>query len=218
MLEKIIARDPGFISAVYRLASQYQRTKQRDKASALFARFKQLKEAELTGGTFAVLKVYGTVGKYYLALGADNLPLSPVKTAPSVRILFSPEIRPIDAEASEWKYPGGSVTLPGLAAGDVDGDGDIDLCIAGLNPDGSTSLWLNDGAGGFLRDATLAQRGISPCFGDVDNDGNLDLWLGCAGPDLYFENDGKGNFAKNEAISVGGGQLITACARLLESV
>ena len=151
MLEKMIARDPGFISAVYRLASQYQRMKQRDKASALFTRFKQLKEAELTGGTFAVLKVYGTVGKYYLALGADNLPLSPVKAEHSVRIIFSPETKPIDARTSAWDCPGGNVTLPGLAAGDVDGDGDIDLCIAGLDPDGSTSLWLNDGAGVFVR-------------------------------------------------------------------
>jgi len=64
MLEKVIALDPGFISAVYRLATQYQRIKQHDKAKSLFARFKELKDAELTGGTFTVLKAYGTVGKY----------------------------------------------------------------------------------------------------------------------------------------------------------
>ena len=61
MLEQVVALDPGFISAVYRLAAQYQRMKQYDKAKLLFIRFKELKEAELTGGTFTVLKAYGTV-------------------------------------------------------------------------------------------------------------------------------------------------------------
>jgi len=72
MLEKVIVLDPGFISAVYRLAIQYQRMQKRDKAKSLFAHFKKLKDTELTGGTFTVLKVYGTVGKYYMALGVQH--------------------------------------------------------------------------------------------------------------------------------------------------
>jgi tetratricopeptide (TPR) repeat protein len=218
MLEEVVALDPGFISAIYRLAGQYQRSKQREKAMPLFARFKNLSDAELTGGSFTVLKAYGTVGKYYMALDADNLPRPILETPPPVRILFSPEVKSINGKILDWKYPGGTVSLPGLAAGDVDGDGDIDLLITAIGENGSTSLWLNNGRGEFSHHATIAQQGISPCFGDVDNDGDIDLWLGCAGPDLYFENDGKGNLKRilNSEFSILDSQFVTCCARLVD--
>ncbi|MHC4436783.1 MAG: CRTAC1 family protein, partial [Planctomycetota bacterium] len=217
MLEKVIACDPGFISAVYRLAIQYQRARQRDKAKELFTRFKELKDAELTGGTFTVLKAYGTVGKYYMALGADNLPLPSSSKFPQKRILFSPEPKTIDTVTSAWKTSSGSIELPGIAAGDVDEDGDIDLCMTAFGTDGSTRIWHNDGAGGFSHEATVAQHGICPCFGDVDNDGDLDLWLGRAGPDIYFRNDGKANFEPDPNETIAGGQSITHFARFLDA-
>jgi tetratricopeptide (TPR) repeat protein len=217
MLEKVVALDPGFISAVYRLAVQYQRTQRRDRAKALFARFRQLKETELTGGTFTVLKAYGTVGKYFMALGADNLPLPSRATFPQRRILFSPEIKSLPDATSAWKSPNGNIELPGIAAGDIDEDGDIDLCITAFGDDGGVCLWRNDGAGGFSRGVTLTQRGISPCFGDVDNDGDLDLWLGRAGPDIYFENDGKANFKSDPNETIAGGQSTTQFARVLDA-
>ena len=216
ILEKVVVLDPGFISAVYRLAIQYQRTKQYEKAKSLFARFTELKNAELTGGSFTVLKAYGTVGKYYIALGADNLPLSSVKSPMQTRVLFLPELKPLSAETSAWKYSGGTISLPGIATGDIDGDGDLDLCITAFGNNGGVWLWRNDGVGGFSHHSTLAQQGICPCFGDLDNDGDLDLWLGCVGPDLYFENDGKGNFRKSEITAIAGGDLATSCARLLD--
>jgi tetratricopeptide (TPR) repeat protein len=216
MLQKVIALDPGFISAVYRLAIQYQRTQKRDQAKALFARFQELKETELTGGTFTVLKAYGTIGKYYMALGAENLPL-PVTTAPQKRILFSPELKTFSNATSAWKSPWGDVILSGIAAGDIDEDGDIDLCITAFGDDGGVWLWRNDGTGRFSHDAMLAQEGISPCFGDVDNDGDLDLWLGRAGPDIYFQNDGKANFTPEPNETIAGGECFTHYARLLDA-
>jgi len=151
------------------------------------------------------------------------------------RVLFSPELKPLNAETSAWKYPDVShqkkphfwCGIPGIAAGDVDNDGDLDLRITAFGAPavllrkneaagGNVWLWRNDGAGGFSHDATLAQQGICPCFGDVDNDGDLGLWLSCAGPDLYFENDGKGNFRKSEVSAIAGGDLVTPCARLLD--
>ncbi len=226
ILEGIVARDPGFISVLYRLAMLYQRSKQADKAKPLFARFRELNELELTGGSFTVLKAYGTVGKYYLAIGVDNLPLPVAQTPiypPDVRrikrIIFSPEVNSLNAKISDWKYGDSGIDISGVAAGDVDCDGDIDLCITGLEPNGTTALWLNDGAGRFSKRAVLAQKGISPCFGDVDNDGDLDLWLGCAGADLYFENDGKGNFTKSQNDSLvrhTSDAAVTTCARLFD--
>jgi len=223
MLEKVIALDPGFISAVYRLAIQYQRTRKRDEAKALFARFKELKDAELTGGTFTVLKAYGTLGKYYMALGADNLPLPSIAVFPQKRILFSPELKALSDATSAWKFPGGNIELPGIAAGDIDEDGDLDLCITAFDDDGSVWLLRNDGTGRFSHDVTLAKQGICPCFGDVDNDGDLDLWLGCAGPDIYFENDGKANFSPWGSLTrtkpdatFAGGQFMTHFARIVD--
>ena len=212
LLEKVIEHDPGFVSAVYRLALQYQRMRQRDKAQSLFDRFNDLKTMELTGGSFSVLQTYGTVGKYFTALGADDLPLSRVR--PKTRLLFRPEVRHFDEQVAKWDCPGGTVGLAGIAAGDVDGDGDIDLCISSVGKDGNTSLWLNDGSGRFSIGSTLWQKGISPCLGDVDNDGDLDLWLGCAEGDLYFENDGKGVFQKVEIVT--GEGLVTSCSRLVD--
>jgi len=217
MLERVMALDPGFVSGAYRLASQYQRTRQRDKAMALFARFKELKDTELTGGSFTVLKAYGTVGKYYMALGADDLPLPAVTERAQRRIIFSPELKAFSAETAAWPIPGGTLNLPGVAVGDVDDDGDLDLCMTAFGAEGGVWLWRNEGGGSFSRQATLAQRGICPCFGDLDNDGDLDLWLGCAGPDIYFENDGTANFTKGQAAELAGGHLATHCARLFDA-
>ncbi len=216
VLETIVSIDPGFISAVYRLAMQYQRMKQREKAMVLLNRFKALKNTELTGGSFTVLQAYGTVGKYFMALGPDNLPLPSRQSLQQVRVLFSPELKPLNLKTSAWKCPGGTVALPGIATGDLDGDGDLDFCITALDTDGGTLLLRNDGAGRFSQHATLGRQCISPCFGDVDNDGDLDLWLGCAGPDLYFENDGKGNLREREISTIADGNLVTSCARLLD--
>lgn len=216
VLEEVIALDPGFISAVYRLALQYMRARQPERATPLFERFRKLKAAELTGGTFTVDKAYGSVGKYFLVLGADSLPLPPPEATRARRIIFSPQTRPLDARTEAWKWPGGSVRLPGIAAGDVDGDGDIDLCLTAIGERAGTSLWLNDGTGRFSAGPLLAERGVSPCFGDVDNDGDLDLWLGRAGPDVFLENDGKGNFSEKEFAGLAGPDTLTGSARLVD--
>ena len=215
-LEKVVAIDPGFISAVYRLAIQYRRIGKRDEAMSLFDRFKELKDVELTGGSFTVLKAYGTVGKYYMALDAEDLPLRPLGTLAHRRVMFSPELKRFGQRTSSWESSGAVVELPGIATGDIDGDGDLDLCITAFGIDGGVWLWRNDGTGQFSHDPALARQGISPCFGDVDNDGDLDLWLGRAGTEMYFENDGKGRFTTNHAVAADSGQSVTHCARVLD--
>jgi len=215
ILEAIIEADPGFVSATYRLATLYQRSRRRDEAKALFTRFRELKSVELTGGTFTVLNSYGTVGKYYAALGADDLPLRPPKPIRQ-RILFSPEFKRLSDRLSSWSGGGVSVNLPGVAGGDIDGDGDIDLCLTGLGDDGGTALWRNDGTGTFTIGQILTRGGICPSLGDVDNDGDLDLWLGRAGADLYFANDGKGHLQEADLEGMAFEDVATHGARLLD--
>ena len=215
LLEHVVDLDPGFVSALYRLGIQYQRSGRRDEAKPLFDRFRNLKKEELAGGSFTVLNTYGTVGKYYMALDADNLPLQTARSGSKQRILFSPETKPLPMTCTAWKTDQITVGLSGLAAGDTDGDGDLDLCITALGPDGSTSLWLND-KGTFTQGQILTQQGICPSLGDVDNDGDLDLWLGRAGTDTLFVNDGAGSLSPQDLTGTTENTLPTYHTRLVD--
>jgi len=215
MFERALALDPGFVSAAYRLALQYQRTDQSQKAEPLFQRFRELNSAELTGGTFSVQKAYGMAGKYYLALGADSLPLPRAEPAAS-RILFSPDVKRLATAMSSWTWSGGTVGLPGITAGDLTGGGHLDLVLSGAGAEGSTSVWLNDGQGRFSPGRPIATRGVSPCLGDVDNAGRADLWLGTAAGGVLLQNDGKGGFSRRRAPGLPDSAPFTACTRLLD--
>ncbi len=216
ILERVVGLDPGFVSAIYRLAMQYQRTRQPEKAKPLFRRFQDLNAADLAVKPFTVGQAYASAGKYYMALGAENLSLRPPEAARAPRILFSPEIGKLDIQMKPWKWAGGTVDLPGIAVGDLDGDGDLDLVLTGAGDDGATSIWWSDGTGKFSPGPRLADRGVSPCLGDVDNDGDLDVWLGRAGEDELFLNDGKGKFSKASSIPKAPASDLTGCARLLD--
>lgn len=214
-LEQVVALDPGFVSALYRLAIQYQRTGKRDQAKPLFNRFRELKGEELAAGSFTVSKTYGTVGKYYLAHDADNLPL-PAKGTSAPRILFSPEVVPVGPPTTPWTHTAGALPLPGVAAGDIDGDGDIDLCLTAQDDQGATTLWLNNGTGRFTPSATVADQGLCPALGDIDNDDDLDLWLGRAQADLYLVNDGTGQFSPLENELLSSRREFTSSCKLLD--
>jgi hypothetical protein len=84
----------------------------------------------------------------------------------------------------------GGFTWRGAAAGDLDGDGWLDLVVAGAD---GNRLYLNDGRGRF-RDASdetgvsTTLGGVGPLCLDHDNDGDLDIFLASVGDQVLLEN------------------------------
>ncbi|UCF81365.1 MAG: CRTAC1 family protein [Acidobacteriota bacterium] len=90
------------------------------------------------------------------------------------------------------KYSGG-----GLAVGDVDGDGRMDVYLVSGR---DNKLYKNNGDGTF-RDITKkagvadSSEGRAALFADIDNDGDLDLFLANVfGASRLWKNDGDGHF------------------------
>ncbi|HEY3243886.1 MAG TPA: VCBS repeat-containing protein, partial [Phycisphaerae bacterium] len=99
---------------------------------------------------------------------------------------------------------------PQLSAGDVDGDGDVDLVTPGVFPNGlyGLAVMFNNGHAGFTTPVFHATGGFSwsSALGDLDGDGDLDL----VAPNPTSEtstiavllNPGTGNFAPHTDYSV----------------
>jgi hypothetical protein len=93
--------------------------------------------------------------------------------------------------------------LPSLspAVGDLDGDGDFDIVVAGHEGGAARILW-SDGAGAFEerpQPPTLDAGGDPslPALGDFDNDGDLDLVIAKWGAaSSLYANDGRGEFTR----------------------
>ncbi len=83
--------------------------------------------------------------------------------------------------------------IPAAAAGDLDGDGRLDLVWAA---EASTFTALNRGDGTFLEPRALSP-GDSPVLFDFDNDGFLDvLVLSSRAASTLWRNDGSGRFSE----------------------
>lgn len=87
----------------------------------------------------------------------------------------------------------------GVAAGDYDGDGNVDLFFAGVG--GRSGLFRNLGNWKFENATDSAGVGCAgmaatgAAFVDSDGDGKLDLFVtSCGGPNAYFKNLGGGKF------------------------
>lgn len=114
-----------------------------------------------------------------------------------------------------------------IAVGDIDGDGDLDICFA--NGGGYSTLgallkpriYVNSGSGVFADETDARAAGITGCFrsaefGDVDGDGDLDLVLAqdFNRPAKLLINDGTGTFADQSAVRIPSGGLSSARATL----
>jgi hypothetical protein len=94
-----------------------------------------------------------------------------------------------------------------LAAGDLDGDEDLDLAVADRDAK-VVSGWLNDGGAGFSPGTTLPARGapVSLAAGDLDGDGDVDLTYVGQGVAAAWAliNDGHGDFMAPRGFALNG--------------
>jgi hypothetical protein len=86
----------------------------------------------------------------------------------------------------------------GIALGDVDNDGDLDIYISTYGMDQYGFLWINDGTGHFTEESkergvdnihVLGKTlGMTVTFGDFDNDGYIDLITSEWRSDYFYED------------------------------
>lgn len=126
------------------------------------------------------------------------------RTANVIRILKSD-----GASLVEVQSIGAPLTPYDVEAGDMDGDGDIDLVSASRDSGAAIRVYLNDGSGVFSIGVTAAIGGLSESLElvDLDADSDLDVvaasLMGNASVRLFF-NDGTGAaFGTEDYPSVG---------------
>jgi len=92
-----------------------------------------------------------------------------------------------------------------VAAGDIDGDQDLDLATAHWAPSFRVMVWRNNGDGLFedasfdAGVASIETFSFTPNFADIDADRDLDLLVaGDFGTSLVLRNDGAGTFTRSD--------------------
>lgn len=128
-----------------------------------------------------------------------------------------PEARaaPVRFEPSDWSlgYVNQSANTDadaslalgsGVAVGDLDGNGWLDLvCTGGMGSASGVMMQQSAGkfvAGGSGIDWPVPEK-VALVLGDLDNDGDLDAYQGSLGPDQLFENQGGAKFQEISAKS-----------------
>jgi len=118
-----------------------------------------------------------------------------------------------DPPASYFVPDGGSGASPHyVAAGDLDGDGDIDLITDSNGPGNDpTTIFWNDGGGGFSMGPALTSGwGFGEVdLADMDSDGDLDVIRAnyFSNGVYFFKNNGAGSFDPGIFYAGGGGCL-----------
>ena len=115
-------------------------------------------------------------------------------------------------DATAGKLPAISDATMSMVAGDIDGDGDLDLaCGTHFEANG---LYLNDGAASFRPSTTPLPLRPNVTSGmtliDVDADGDLDLITAGQGENLVYRNNGVGAFTVGATFHVGASHSVVA--------
>ncbi len=109
----------------------------------------------------------------------------------------APASTPLSFELADQEFPIASYN--GIAAGDIDGDGDLDVILS--TNDRACSIWANDGTGKFSELPSKLPPASAVALGDADGDGDLDLAAAEADRVSIWRNDGHGRFRKGPALA-----------------
>jgi len=117
------------------------------------------------------------------------------------------------AEAVTWRT-WDPATKASITTADIDGDGLLDLFIAGAIEDRGgrrNAVWINHGAAGFVLEAAHPLAAVpdvnAALWGDFDNDGLIDVYLCRRGPNQLWRQTAKGRWSDitSSAHADGGG-------------
>ena len=197
--------DPYLRSAAYGAFQALARAGDADGAQAMLERYQQLEPDPRA--RLAEFK-YKHMGSKADALAVDSGAAAPRALPPRPQGPLFEAGRP-----SLPELHGRSVT-----AADVNGDGHLDLFIAG----NSSTLLLADGAGHYVPDITSPLSGIgavnAALWGDIDNDGLLDVYLCRNGPNEHWRQTAPGQWQNVSATGgVAGGHLDSVDGALFDS-
>lgn len=86
-----------------------------------------------------------------------------------------------------------------IAAGDIDGDDDVDIVFGGSDTENNLVALINDGNAGFSQEVIGATyAGVA--LGDIDGDDDLDIFSASGEAVKVLINDGQGNFSLSSEI------------------
>ena len=214
-LEKTLQQVPHHGSACYRLATLLRQMGEKEKAKELLLRFRSLKA---TGaGVYPGMK-YGEMGRYAEVRRTFGEPaVRPDHHTVPVYEDIAKEIGLVAKAAGVSGWPGAlrqgmaSDFGPGIAAADVDGNGDLEVYLTGAGDAGGILYRRQDGRFVPVRQTGIdAQNAIGAYFGDYDGDGDPDLYLTCAGPNRLYRNDGDWRFTDVTAKSATAGGAVVS--------
>jgi Tfp pilus assembly protein PilF len=192
-LEKTVRSQPSFFSAWNRLMGLYARLRQQSEREAAFAEVERLNNPMALSGIRAGVK-YGEGGKYNMAI-RNTLPPGVVGVRPPPEAPQSPAIaapRPFAPAPLESRRPDGAIGSPGMAIGDITGDGSLEvvLCSQKVNDEPRVVVYSLASDGSLAVHQEIADGALLCALGDLDGDLDLDLVL--AGRDglRALANDG----------------------------
>jgi len=213
-LKKTLAAIPHHESACYRLQQTLRKLGEKEKAQELMIRFRALKESK--SGLFSGMK-YSEMGRYANIIKAFEPPHSNPESN------LAPEYKNIARQAGldfavkgkrGWPTENEPLSAagfgPGIAAAEIEGDGELAIFIPG-GSDGKGALYRNNNGKLTLvkNSGVNAKNAIGAYFGDYNSDGAPDLYLTCAGPNKLYRNNGNLTFTDVTKVSgtSGGGAL-----------